>query len=196
MKKNTLTFILSLFLLCNSNLKAEDGYRLWLRYDLISNQERLNEYKELIKGCLIEGNSSTINAVENELQIGLKGLLGSDIPPIKSIGKDGIVIASKYSTSYLLSKLKLETKLKNIGSEGFLIFNSKIEGKKVIVITANEDVGILYGVFNFLRLLQRNQDISNLNIESSPKIKLRLLNHWDNLDRTVERGYAGFSIWD
>ncbi|OGU53664.1 MAG: alpha-glucuronidase [Ignavibacteria bacterium GWC2_36_12] len=196
MKKNTLTFILSLFLLCNSNLKAEDGYRLWLRYDLISNQERLNEYKELIKGCLIEGNSSTINAVENELQIGLKGLLGSDIPPIKSIGKDGILIASKYSASYLLSKLKLETKLKNIGSEGFLIFNSKIEGKKVIVITANEDVGILYGVFNFLRLLQRNQDISNLNIESSPKIKLRLLNHWDNLDRTVERGYAGFSIWD
>ena len=196
MKKNTLTFILSLFLLCNSNLKAEDGYRLWLRYDLISNQERLNEYKELIKGCLIEGNSSTINAVENELQIGLKGLLGSDIPPIKSIGKDGIVIASKYSTSYLLSKLKLETKLKNIGSEGFLIFNSKIEGKKVIVITANEDVGILYGVFNFLRLLQTGQDISNLNIESSPKIKLRLLNHWDNLDRTVERGYAGFSIWD
>src|SRR3990170_6946268 len=196
MKKNTLTFILSLFLLCNSNLKAEDGYRLWLRYDLISNQERLNEYKELIKGCLIEGNSSTINAVENELQIGLKGLLGSDIPPIKSIGKDGIVIASKYSTSYLLSKLKLETKLKNIGSEGFLIFNSKIEGKKVIVITANEDVGVLYGVFHFLRLLQTGQDISNLNIESSPKIKLRLLNHWDNLDRTVERGYAGFSIWD
>src|SRR3990167_8915208 len=194
MKKNTLTFILSLFLLCNSNLKAEDGYRLWLRYDLISNQERLNEYKELIKGCLIEGNSSTINAVENELQIGLKGLLGSDIPPIKSIGKDGILIASKYSTSYLLSKLKLETKLK--GSEGFLIFNSKIEGKKVIVITANEDVGVLYGVFNFLRLLQTGQDISNLNIESSPKIKLRLLNHWDNLDRTVERGYAGFSIWD
>src|SRR3972149_873612 len=196
MKKNTLTFILSLFLLCNSNLKAEDGYRLWLRYDLISNQERLNEYKELIKGCLIEGNSSTINAVENELQIGLKGLLGSDIPPIKTIGKDGIVIASKYSTSYLLSKLKLETKLKNIGSEGFLIFNSKIEGKKVIVITANEDVGVLYGVFHFLRLLQTGQDISNLNIESSPKIKLRLLNHWDNLDRTVERGYAGFSIWD
>ena len=196
MKKNTLTFILSLFLLCNSNLKAEDGYRLWLRYDLISNQERLNEYKELIKGCLIEGNSSTINAVEDELQIGLKGLLGSDIPPIKSIGKDGILIASKYSTSYLLSKLKLETKLKNIGSEGFLIFNSKIEGKKVIVITANEDVGVLYGVFNFLRLLQTNQDISNLNIESSPRIKLRLLNHWDNLDRTVERGYAGFSIWD
>ena len=31
---------------------------------------------------------------------------------------------------------------------------------------------------------------------SIPKIKLRLLNHWDNLNRTVERGYAGISIWN
>jgi alpha-glucuronidase len=54
----------------------------------------------------------------------------------------------------------------------------------------------MYGVFHFLRLMQTQQSISNLNIISSPKIKLRVLNHWDNLNRTVERGYAGFSIWD
>jgi alpha-glucuronidase len=44
--------------------------------------------------------------------------------------------------------------------------------------------------------MQTQQSISNLNIISAPKIKLRILNHWDNLNRTVERGYAGFSIWD
>jgi alpha-glucuronidase len=54
----------------------------------------------------------------------------------------------------------------------------------------------LYGVFHFLRLLQTNQSIENLNIVSVPKLKLRMLNHWDNLNRTVERGYAGFSLWD
>jgi alpha-glucuronidase len=54
----------------------------------------------------------------------------------------------------------------------------------------------LYGVFHFLRLLQTQQTISGINISSTPKIKYRLLNHWDNLNRTVERGYAGFSIWD
>jgi alpha-glucuronidase len=45
-------------------------------------------------------------------------------------------------------------------------------------------------------LLQTNQSIENLTIVSDPKLKLRMLNHWDNLNRTVERGYAGFSIWD
>jgi alpha-glucuronidase len=40
------------------------------------------------------------------------------------------------------------------------------------------------------------QSVADLSIVSSPRIKHRLLNHWDNLDRTVERGYAGFSLWD
>jgi len=72
----------------------------------------------------------------------------------------------------------------------------KINGNNCIVITANTDTGILYGVFHFLRLLQTHQPVSPLNIISFPRLKLRLLNHWDNLNRTVERGYAGFSIWN
>ena len=72
----------------------------------------------------------------------------------------------------------------------------KINGNNCIVITANTDTGILYGVFHFLRLLQTHQPAYPLNIISFPRLKLRLLNHWDNLNRTVERGYAGFSIWN
>ena len=49
---------------------------------------------------------------------------------------------------------------------------------------------------HFLRLLQTHQNISNLNIISIPKIQNRILDHWDNLNRTVERGYAGISIWN
>ncbi|MGN6375478.1 MAG: alpha-glucuronidase, partial [Sphingomonas sp.] len=66
----------------------------------------------------------------------------------------------------------------------------------VTVIAANRDVGVLYGAFAFLRELQTGQPIDHLDIASAPKVKLRVLNHWDNLDRTVERGYAGESIWD
>jgi alpha-glucuronidase len=45
-------------------------------------------------------------------------------------------------------------------------------------------------------LLQTEGGLKTLPVSESPKIRHRLLNHWDNLDRTVERGYAGFSIWD
>ena len=44
--------------------------------------------------------------------------------------------------------------------------------------------------------MQTEQPLSNLNIVEKPKVDRRVLNHWDNLNRHVERGYAGQSIWD
>jgi alpha-glucuronidase len=91
-----------------------------------------------------------------------------------------------------LTLLVTKEEASSIGKEGFIIRSKP--GK--IFITANTDIGVMYGIFHFLRLLQTQQAISQLNIIEAPKLKLRLLNHWDNLNRTVERGYAGFSIWD
>ena len=71
-----------------------------------------------------------------------------------------------------------------------------MKGQRVIVIAANRDIGVLYGAFHLLRLIQTNASLATLNVVSVPKIQLRMLDHWDNLDRTVERGYAGQSLWD
>jgi alpha-glucuronidase len=79
-----------------------------------------------------------------------------------------------------------------IDAEGYTITNS---GKGISIIGGDAN-GALYGVFHFLKLIKQKKDISNLNIIENPRTVLRLLNHWDNLDRTVERGYAGFSIWN
>ncbi len=106
-----------------------------------------------------------------------------------------MVIAGTPS-SPLLSTIRFEGALQNIGEEGFIIRTMIVNGKNATVIAANKDAGVLYGVFHFLRMLQNQQDIKKLKIESVPKIKLRVLNHWDNLDRSVERGYAGSSLWD
>ena len=182
-------------LLTHIALIAEDGYRLWLRYDLIQNQKQLNAYRQSIKAWSVIGETPTIDVIKNELRIGLNGLLGGKTPEVDNIIDNGTLIIGKASTP-ALAELKLDDKLKKIGTEGFIIVTTSLRGKKVIVITANEEVGLLYGTFNFLRLMQTNQDIGQLSIESAPKIKHRVLNHWDNLDRTVERGYAGFSIWD
>jgi alpha-glucuronidase len=194
MKK--ILFLLSIFLFITPIIKAEDGYRLWLRYDLISDAKVLNEYQNSISGFMFEDTSPTLDAAKEEMKIGLSGLLGKEISNVTGINKDGIIIAGAFSESPLLSKLKLDDKLKNIGAEGYVITTASINNRSVIVITANKNIGVLYGVYHFLRLLQTNQNIKNISIVSSPKIKVRVLNHWDNLDRTVERGYAGFSIWD
>ncbi len=197
MKKLNYLFIFLFIIIINCRLiYADDGYRLWLKYDLITNSQKLDEYKKLIKGYMVEGESPTIDAVKNELEIGLNGLLGVTIPVVGSVENDGILMIGTVKNTPALSTADLQDKLKNIGNEGFIIQDIILNGKKAIVITANEDIGVLYGAFTFLRMLQTNQDIKKIDIVSSPKIKLRLLNHWDNLNRTVERGYAGFSIWD
>ncbi|HEX3009457.1 MAG TPA: alpha-glucuronidase family glycosyl hydrolase, partial [Bacteroidales bacterium] len=129
---------------------------------------------------------------DKELKTGLSGLLGKEIATrTTSSGRAAVIIGKAADLGTILNQTS-KSILSNIKKEGFLIFNAK----NSIVITANDDVGVLYGAFRLLKLIQTNQDISNLNLSDAPALKVRVLNHWDNLDRTVERGYAGFSLWD
>ena len=188
-----------LFMICTlvwgNYVNADDGYRLWLKYDLISDKDILNEYRNKIQAIKIEGESPTVQIIKQELHKGLFGLLGITIPEINSVDRDGIILVGSTNNLPPLQDADLKNKLKKAGNEGFVISNKMTNGKKVIVITANSDIGVLYGVFHFLRLLQTNQDILILDIVSSPKTKLRMLNHWDMLNGTHE--YSGLlSIWD
>ncbi|MDP4276556.1 MAG: alpha-glucuronidase [Bacteroidota bacterium] len=60
-------------------------------------------------------------------------------------------------------------------------------------VHANTELGILYGVYELLRRQQTKQPVHD--IVSNPSYMYRILNHWDNPDGTVERGYAGHSIF-
>ncbi len=63
-------------------------------------------------------------------------------------------------------------------------------------ITAYQPIGLLYGAYDLLRRQQVGQEFSEpFEVSEIPTFDLRVLNHWDNLDRTVERGYAGHSLW-
>ncbi len=67
------------------------------------------------------------------------------------------------------------------------------EGKPVI--TSKTDRGVLYGAYHLLRLQAIGANVSDTTLTESPAFDIRILNHWDNLDGTVERGYAGPSIF-
>jgi alpha-glucuronidase len=192
MKKLAIIFIVVFF---TCHLQAEDGYRLWMRYDPVSNKEILNSYKTSITGLNINGNSPTIEASKSELLKGLKGLLAQNISVQNRIS-NGSIIAGTPSTSPIVASLPLSRQLQQAGKDGYVIFSMKVQLKSCIVIAANNDIGILYGSFHLLRLLQTQQNIRQLSIVSTPRVQHRLLNHWDNLDRHVERGYAGISIWN
>jgi len=199
MMKSYLNYLFLCLLLSGASssfLRAENGYRLWLRYDKIADTLLLEKYCNLINQVVLEGSSPTINAVRREMAMGLSGLLGRQIDFADKPLPGNILIAATPKSSAMVASFKIDKKqMESLGNEGFYIFNTKTSKFKAIVITANTDIGILYGTFHFLQLLQTGKDISNINIISTPKIRYRLLNHWDNLNRTVERGYAGFSLW-
>lgn len=191
MKK--LLYALLLLLLYALPVLAEDGYRLWLRYDKISNPTLLSTYQSQITAVYAEGHSEILNAAKEELTHGFSGLLDRKITVASTLTDNSIVIGTPQS-SPLIASLQL-SQLEQLSSEGFTIFSRKIKEKNCIIIAANTDAGVLYGSFHLLQLAQTQQKIINLAVISSPRIQLRILNHWDNLTRTVERGYAGFSIW-
>lgn len=196
MRVSSLFFILIFSLLSFTNVQAEDGYRLWLRYDQIKDSQLLDTYNEAINGWLVEGESPTMEVIRNEIRMGLSGLLGEYTPAVETVDQDGILLAGTPDSSPLITSLNLNSQLDELADEGFIIIQKSVNGHSATIITAKSDVGVLYGVFYYLRLLQTHQPIDKLSIQSSPDVMHRVLNHWDNLDRTVERGYAGFSIWD
>lgn len=174
---------------------ADDGYRLWLSYRLIEDAAVAKKYKAALQTLVVEKDSPTLTIAQKELEQAVAGLLGTKLIAGKTPGP-GTLLLGTPKNSPLIASLHLDATLGTLGDEGFLITNTLVKGKPCIVIAANTDVGVLYGTFHFIRLLQTQQSLQPLSVASAPKIKRRILNHWDNLDRTVERGYAGFSLWD
>ncbi|MDR0811319.1 MAG: alpha-glucuronidase, partial [Paludibacter sp.] len=137
-----------------SALKAEDGSRLWLRYNSGANATVTSKVK----------NSKTTEIAIEELKSQWRGT------PVELLIKQD----------------------KTLCVDGFKVQGSKFK----VQIIANTDKGLLYGAYHLLRLQATGQISDNLDITENPKYKIRILNHWDNLNGSIERGYAGKSLWN
>jgi alpha-glucuronidase len=175
--------------------RAEDGYRLWLRYDPLP-KASLDGYRLRLTTIVAPGNSQTFDAIRAELTNGLSGLLNRNLPLTNAADRDGALLVGTPQSSPQIARLRLGPQLDRLGPEGFLIRSVKLRQHSVTLIASRTEAGALYGAFYFLRLLQTLKPIDHLNVNERPRIQLRMLDHWDNLDGTIERGYAGRSLWD
>lgn len=183
-------------ILCMPLLHAENGYDLWLRYQKVDNSQLLNSYSKTLAKLNFPVNSATLTEAKNELQQGLNGLLDTNLPETDGISKGTLLVGTPASSKVLSGIHAITNEISGLGDEGFLIKTLKVNGTPCTVIAARKDMGVMYGVFHFLRLLQTQSDIKELNITQVPKLQRRMLNHWDNLNGTIERGYAGYTLWD
>lgn len=175
------TSIILPLLLFGMILFAEDGSKLWLRF----------KDKPQVIFSSIHGDAS--KTAVSEFHRVWEEMGNNPIPSSDSKG-DNILIIGR-SNEKLVRRLIPKREFSNLSDEGFIIKTILKDGITNTVVGAKTDAGLLYGVFHLLRLIQTGSSVSNLNIRENPSYDRRILNHWDNLDRTVERGYAGYSIW-
>ncbi len=166
-----------------ATLQNEDGYELWLRYRPMVGRQLIDTTTSARSITLIGAPSATTNVAIDELQRALPIMTGHPLPKRTTAALGGIVLERLRSAPDPV-----------LGTEGYRINRSP--DQLITRITANSDVGLLYGSFGLLRHLQTGYNMVHITLQSAPKLKLRILDHWDNLDRSVERGYAGQSIWD
>lgn len=180
-------------LACAGGAGAEDGYRLWMRYQPVATTVAAVYRRQLAEVVAPDGTPMQ-RATRDELARGLSGLLETAPPMRTAITTDHALVLGTPQSSALVAAFGNE--IATLGDEGFLIRQVRTGGRDVLLVAARRDVGVLYGMFHLLRLLQRGMPLQGLDVRESPRVALRVLDHWDNLDRYAERGYAGSSLWD
>ncbi len=176
--------------------RAETGYSLWLRYVPVSDAARREAYRAAASAIVVEARTPAASRTAAELERGLGGLLGVKPARLDRVRGPGAIVAGTPSSSRLVALLGWTGDLAALGDEGYVIRSATVGAHRATVIASSGETGVLYGAFHLLRLIQTGQPIGDLHVSARPRIDRRILDHWDNLDGTIERGYAGRSLWE
>ncbi|HET8638197.1 MAG TPA: alpha-glucuronidase family glycosyl hydrolase, partial [Acidobacteriaceae bacterium] len=169
---------------------AENGAAGWLRYAPVSNPA---QYRSLPANVVPLDHLPTIQSAASEAARGLASMLHRPIQQAEpDIVQPGIFIGTVAEIESRFPKWKPAAKLK---PEGYAIASIRDHGHTDWLIAGADARGALYGTFHLLASIGEQMPISSLAATSSPAEQMRWVNQWDNLDGSIERGYAGRSIF-
>jgi len=199
-----------------------DGYDTWLSYSSV-NSQGVKNYRAFFSSCYIIAPGCTpdgfpVNNINNFNTSNLNTQsinksFETDIEKCKNIHKELSACFNSAGISSCITMCSCKTSIpddasvftiypeaipvsfseidKDLGDEGFSI----ISNNSRICVYAKTYTGLLYAAFKIIRMIQMNEGLEDLLIKENPSLPNRILNHWDNLDGSIERGYAGESLW-
>ncbi len=174
-------------------LRAETGADAWLRYPAIDDVRVRQQFDGMPAVVVAFGDSEIIGAARSELMKGVDGMLGRILRVEGSVPREGAIVLGT------LDALRREAPALappgDIGEDGFRLRTVIVDGHRNLVIAGANDRGVLYGAFALLRKIGLYQDVLHLDETEVPYSRVRWVNEWDNLDGSIERGYAGRSIF-
>lgn len=183
---NRLAMVIAAALGCavaGAPLRAEDGYALWLRHALLEGEALadLRAAAPVVVARTEDGDSPTLAIARAELARGLAALQGE---------------AVLRETAHSLRLVLRCGTARGDGRGGFAITPQQRGHRRALVIFAQDHLGCLYASYALLREVAQGRPLHAIRLAEAPAMPLRMLNHWDDPDGHVERGYAGRSIFD
>lgn len=178
------------FLMAAATAHAATGIDAWLRYNA-----RPDVPAQLPPAIVNLDASSLATSARDELIRGVRGMYGRTLRIEGSVEKDdAIVLATLDDLAKTAPQWHIHAVIPN---DGYWLKTVNAGGHLYLLIAAANDRGLLYGAFEVLRKLQLGVSIAHLDEQQSPYAPIRVVNQWDNLDGSMERGYGGRSIfWD
>lgn len=169
-----------------------DGYEAWLQYRRTDQGTKLKQYAPY---CHIAAviQDEVIRTAVNELSQGLEAITGHSVAVAETLGESSGILLGIFGASEAIDEAIHADVARSVKTEGYAIQIDGRAGK--IAIGAADSAGLLYGVFHLLRIMATGGDVKSLNRVENPVNSLRMINQWDNMDGSVERGYAGSSIF-
>lgn len=178
------------------------GYACWLRFDRIADPALLARYRQWCGKIIVSSGADSqgpLRTAVRELTEGIGSLLGMRPAVVNTAGTSEpqrerfiVLDVSGGPDSAHADGGEADAPA---SPDGYRIRTVYRDGGEYIRIAVESPGGALYAVFHFLRLLATGSGIEALDIAEAPACKLRMINHWDNMDGSVERGYAGRSIF-
>ncbi|WP_018886860.1 alpha-glucuronidase family glycosyl hydrolase [Paenibacillus massiliensis] len=178
------------------HMKAH-GYDAWLSYESSLPIAVAAQYRPWCGAIHVSEPHATIEAAATELHRGIISMLDVHTEMSSATTDQPHIALGTFSgmfgeDSSYPAELFTSTDRESTGVEGFIIRTCPAE--RCIAIGAAEPVGVLYGVYHLLRLMGTGRPLDTLDEVVVPVNGLRMLDHWDNMDGSIERGYAGPSF--
>lgn len=168
--------------------EVTEAYKGWLRYEKIQDQDWLNVNGKWLSAIEWSGPPTTV----------IKSAIEELIEAFTNMTDQKPVLSKSVQSSYFINLKKIEEgdeASNELNDDGYIIRAKKTDNGSAILLASKTDIGILYASFHLLRLIQTRTNLETVNLRENPTNQLRMINQWDNMDGSIERGYAGESIF-
>ena len=185
--------VLGAVFLTSAPLLAEDGAAGWLRYARLDHTASAAAARNLPGTIEALDPSPVVHSAQSEASRGVESMLGLRLRSGSAHDENGALVLG--TVAEIERRFPSWKPAAMPGPQGFLLQAAEFSGHRYVLVAGADERGVLYGTFRLLEKIAEEQDLAHLNDAESPDAPVRWVDQWDNLNGTIERGYAGRSIF-